>query len=46
METEINEITQKGEEHGRIDDVMKYEVQRSFGVGVQIGRYFGAWTLA
>lgn len=45
-ETEINEITQKGEEHGRIDDVMKYEVQRSFGVGVQIGRYFGAWTLA
>lgn len=45
-ETEIDEITQKGEEHGRIDDVMKYEVQRSFGVGVQIGRYFGAWTLA
>jgi hypothetical protein len=45
-ETEIDEITQKGEEHGRIDDVMKYEVQRSFGVAVQLGRYFGAWTLA
>jgi len=45
-ETEIDEITQKGEEHGRIDDVMKHEVQRSFGVAVQIGRYFGAWTLA
>lgn len=45
-ETEIDEITQKGEEHGRIDDVMKYEVQRSFGTAVQIGRYFGAWTLA
>ena len=25
---------------------MKYEVQRSMGVGTQIGRYFGVWTLA
>ena len=42
-ETEIYEITDKGD---RIDDTMKYEVQRSMGVGTQIGRYFGVWTLA
>lgn len=45
-ETEIDEILEKGEANGRIDDVMKYEVQRSFGIGVQIGRYFGAWYWA
>ena len=44
-ETLIDEITERGEEHGRIDDVMKYEMQRSFGVTTKIGRYFGAWIL-
>ena len=44
-ETEIDEITEKGEEHGRWDDIMKYEVQRSYGMAVQLGRYFGQWTL-
>ena len=42
-ETEINEVTEKG---ARMDDTMKYEVQRAMGVGTQIGRYFGVWTLA
>lgn len=45
-ETEIDEITSKGEEYGRIDDIMKYEVQRSYGISVIIGRYFGVWNLA
>ncbi len=44
-ETLIDEITERGEEHGRIDDVMKYEMQRSFGVVTKIGVYFGAWIL-
>ena len=44
-ETEIYEITNKGEEYGRWDDVMKYEMTRGFGIGVQLGRYFGSWTL-
>ncbi len=44
-ETEIDEITEKGEANGRIDDIMKYEVQRTFGIGTMIGRYFGQWTL-
>lgn len=44
-ETLIDEITERGEEHGRIDDVMKYEMQRSFGVVTKIGVYFGAWVL-
>lgn len=42
-ETEIFEVTEKGE---RMDDTMKYEVQRAMGVGTQIGRYFGVWSLA
>ncbi len=42
-ETEILEVTDKGD---RMDDTMKYEVQRSMGAGVQLGRYFGTWTLA
>ena len=42
-ETEIYEVNEKG---ARIDDTIKYEVQRAMGVGVQIGRYFGVWTLA
>lgn len=44
-ETEIDEITEKGEANGRIDDLMKYEVQRTLGVGTKIGRYFGQWTI-
>ena len=44
-ETEIDEITEKGEEHGRWDDIMKYEVQRSYGICTQLGRYFGQWTI-
>ena len=42
-ETEIYEVTEKG---ARMDDTMKYEVQRAMGIGTQIGRYFGVWTLA
>lgn len=44
-ETEIDEITEKGEEHGMWGDLMKYEVQRSYGIATQLGRYFGQWTL-
>lgn len=44
-ETEIDQITEKGEEHGRWDDIMKYEVQRSYGIATILGRYFGQWTL-
>ena len=43
--TEITEVTEKGEEHGRWDDLMTYEVQRRYGCGVVCGRYFGQWTL-
>ena len=42
-ETEIMEITEKGE---RMDDTMKYEVQRAMGIGTQIGQYFGMWQIA
>lgn len=45
-ETEIDEVTEKGEEHGRYDDLMKYEVQMSWGAAVRIHRQFGMWTLA
>lgn len=44
-ETEIDQITEKGEEHGRWDDIGKYEVQRSYGIATMLGRYFGQWTL-
>ena len=44
-ETEIDEITEKGEANGRIDDIMKYEVQRSYGIATMLGRYFGQWSL-
>lgn len=44
-ETLIDEITERGEANGRIDDIMKYEVQREFGVSVRLGRYFGKWTI-
>ena len=44
-ETLIDEITERGEANGRIDDIMKYEVQRELGVATRIGRYFGQWTI-
>ena len=44
-ETEINEVTDKGEVNGRIDDIRKYEAQRVFGVAIKTNCYFGAWTL-
>lgn len=44
-ETLIDEITDRGEANGRIDDLMKYEVQRELGVATRIGRYFGQWTI-
>lgn len=45
-ETEINEVTEKGEANGRMDDTMKYEVQRAMGIATQIGRYFGVWAIS
>lgn len=45
-ETEIDEVTEKGEASGRYDDLMKYEVQMSWGAAVRIHRQFGMWTLA
>lgn len=44
-DTEITEVTDKGESDGRWDDLMSYEVQRRFGVGTVIGRILGEWTL-
>ena len=43
--TEINEVTDKGEQNGRWDDIMSYEIQRQFGAGVVLGSYLGEWTL-
>jgi len=43
-ETLINEITERGEANANISDLMKYEVQRDFGVVTRIGQYFGKWT--
>lgn len=42
-ETEIYEQTEIGD---RMDDTMKYEVQRGMGISVQLGRYFGTWQIA
>lgn len=44
-ETELDEITQKGEAAGRIDDIGKYEVQYEQGIGVKANKVFGVWTL-
>lgn len=44
-ETELDEITEKGEEHGRIDDIGKYELQYEQGVAVKANRQFGVWTI-
>lgn len=42
-ETEIYEVNEKG---ARMDDTMKYEMTREMGVGTQLGRYFGTWTIS
>ena len=44
-ETIIDEITERGEADGRIDDTMKYEAQRELGVAARAGRYFGQITV-
>lgn len=44
-DTEITEVTEKGEANGRWDDLMSYEVQRSFGATTVIGKIFGQWTI-
>ena len=41
-ETLISEITERNE---RVDDVMKYEVQRELGVATRLGKYFGMWEI-
>lgn len=39
-----SEILEQGQEKGDLaDDFQKYEVQRSYGVGVMLGQYFGVW---
>ena len=45
-ETIIDEITERGEANANISDLMKYEVQREFGAGTRLGRYFGQWTIS
>lgn len=45
-ETEIYEITEKGKQSGRIDDIMEMEMTRAFGIGVKLGCYYGVWNLA
>jgi hypothetical protein len=44
-ETLIEEITDRGEANSNIADLMKYEVQREFGVATRLGRYFGEWVI-
>ena len=41
-EVEIVEVTEKAE---MADDFQTYEVQRSYGVGITLGQYFGAYTI-
>lgn len=41
-ETEIVEVTEKAD---LADDFQTYEVQRSYGVGVTLGQYFGVYTV-
>lgn len=45
-ETEIDQIMDKGEAAGRIDDIGKYELQYENGVAVKANKQFGVWTLA
>jgi hypothetical protein len=44
-ETLIDEITDRGEANSNIADLMKYEVQREFGVATRLGKYFGEWEI-
>lgn len=39
-------ITERGSEKGELaNDFRTYEVKREFGVGTQLGQYFGQWTI-
>lgn len=42
-DTEIVEVMEKGEKY--VSDLQTYEVQRNFGVGCVLGRYFGYWKI-
>lgn len=42
-DTEISEINEKDSKY--TSDIMTYQVQRRFGVGVVIGRQIGQWTI-
>lgn len=44
-ETLIEEVTERGTANSNIADLMKYEVQREFGVATRLCRYFGFWTI-
>lgn len=44
-ETIIDQVDERGEANGRIDDTKKYEIQREFGVAARIGIYFGKWKI-
>lgn len=45
-ETEIAQVPpEKNKNNGRLDDIMEYEVTRSYGISTRIGRYYGAWIL-
>jgi hypothetical protein len=43
-ETEIDEITEKGDGTGRQDDLGKYELQYEQGIAAKLNKYFGVWT--
>lgn len=45
-ETIIDEITERGEANANISDLMKYEVQRDFGVVTRIGQRYGEWVIS
>ena len=44
-ETLIDEVNERGEANGRIDDTKKYEAQREMGCAFRPGVYFGQWTI-
>lgn len=44
-ETIIDEVNDRGEATGRVDDTKKYEAQREFGAAFRPGKYFGQWTI-
>ena len=44
-ETEIDEIEDKGEANGRMDDLGKYELQYEQAIGVKANKQFGYWKL-